>query len=290
MDLRELSSALPKPWLNINAHTVNADEVTAASFASDDLVILKQAGVANPAVDKVAIYADLNGDLRTNDSAGNVNIILSETLPGVDGKFPVYAPGGVKLVDSTYGPVDFAQLSGATFTGAVAASSLTSAGVPVNSWRASKDSDWGVRGGNALEFDLISGTMVGSLVVNPFAQGGFTHHTKFVALQSSGAATTLTIRYKVNGTTVLTTTIPALVTVNVYTEYEFTLQRGDFDRVYVASKILQDGRTPIMYADLADAVWLNAGANTITITGQYSDNNGNYIPRVFEMWSSSLSF
>lgn len=291
MDLRELSSALPKPWLNINANTINAESITSTSFIADDLVILEQAGVANPAAGKVAIYADLSGELKTNDSSGNVNIILTQDVAGTASHIPVYTASGSMLVDSTHTLSEYAPLAGATFTGDVLAPSLYSAQLPVSSWRAAKNASWSSIGpNNIVESSMIDNSKItGSMVIAPSVFRGFTTRLSFLALYSSGAATTFTIRFKVNGTTILTSVIPAGVVVNQYYKlnYVMSIVENSNSRILISSEIQRSGATPIIDASLNDVVWVSAANNTISVTGQFSDNSGTWGHTQFDMWSGA---
>ena len=291
MDLRELSSALPKPWLNINAHTINADSVTSTAFTASDFVILEQAGVANPTAGKLAIYADLNGELKTNDSAGNVNIVLTQDVAGTLSHIPVYTASGSMLVDSTHTLAEYAPLSGATFTGNVTAPSLYSAQLPVSNWRAAKNSSWSAIGpNNTVESDMINTSKItGSMVIAPSVYRGFTAKLSFLGLFSSGVATTFTIRFKINGTTILTSVIPAGVVVNQYYKlnYVMTIAENSNSRIFISSEIQRSGATPIIDATLNDVVWVSAANNTISVTGQFSDNNGTWAHTQFDMWSGA---
>lgn len=288
MNLQELSSALPKDWLSINAHEIRADQVTTTSFDSSDLIVLKQAGVANPAVNKVAIYADLNGELKTNDSTGNVNIILSQDVAGSASNIPVYAPGGSMLVDSTHSLSEYAPLAGASFTGDISAPHVVSSSVPVQSWRAAKNSTWASLNASTAETSLIGAERTGSLTITEPVVSGFTLDMSFITLYSSGAATTMTLRFKVNGTTVLTSTIPVAVTVNEYLKLEYKLQVSEFtnNRIYVSSTIHRSGNTPLLFADLNDVVWNTAGNNVLSVTGQFNDTDGTWVGTQWDMRSS----
>lgn len=291
MDLRELSSALPKPWLNINAHTVNADSVTSASFAADDLVIQEQAGVANPAAGKLAIYSDLTGKLKTNDQFGNVNHVVAQAVVGIPGNIPVYDATGYNVEDSLLAPIAFAQLNGATFTGDVLAPHLFSGQVPVPNWRAAKNATWGSLGpGSVAETNLIDTTKItGSMDIGSSVFRGFTSKLSFVALYASGIVTTFTIRFKVNGTTILTSTIPAGIVVNQYYKLNYVMSIGENSnsRIVISSEIQRAGATPIIDATINDVVWLPFATNTITVTGQFSDINGTWAPTQFDMWSGA---
>ncbi len=75
MDLKELSAPLPKPWLNIKAHTLIADTVTAASFVgpviSSSITLPNSAPPPNPSAGNITLYSNVSGNLSTQDSIGN---------------------------------------------------------------------------------------------------------------------------------------------------------------------------------------------------------------------------
>ena len=295
MNLQELSSALPKQWLNIKANsietkTLDADSITADSFAADSLVIDTTAGVANPAAGKIAIYADLAGNIKTNDSVGTAEYLIAQSVPATAGKFPIYDASGVKLEDSKSAPTDYALLTGATFTGDVSASHVYSSSVPVCSWRGGMTGSWASIGpGSAAETDMISGGRTGSLTIADAAASGFVLKMKFIALFTSGAATVTTLRFKVNGTTVLTSTIPAAVVVNKYYQLDYNLQvlENARDRILIFSTLTRSEQTPLIEAGLADGVWNPAGNNTVSVTLQFSDVNGTWVTQFWDLWSSA---
>ena len=90
MNLQELSSALPKQWLNINAQsgdfvtldatTANVDTLSATVAHIDDIVVdaveskaltlVDQAGVPNPTIGSHTLFSNLAGVLTTQNSAG----------------------------------------------------------------------------------------------------------------------------------------------------------------------------------------------------------------------------
>lgn len=289
MDLRELSSALPKPWLNINAHTLNADSVTAAAFTSDSLVVLEQAGVANPAPGKLAIFADLAGELKTTDALGSTNIVLSQAVAGVPTNIPIYDASGTKLEDSAHHLSEYATLSGATFTGAVVAPQLTSSGVPVSSWRACKGATWSAVGpGTILEASMIDLPYNGSLVIAQPITRGFSLRMSFMGVFSSGAATVTTLRFKVNGTTVLTTTLPAAAALTneaMRHDYWLQIQEGGAARIMIGSTTQRNGVLPILADTLVDGVWDAGASNTLSATIQFSDVDGTLVTTHWDMWS-----
>lgn len=290
MDLRELSSALPKPWLNINAHTVNADSVTSASFAADDLVIQEQAGVANPAGGKLAIYSDLTGKLKTNDQFGNVSHVVAQAVVGIPGNIPVYDATGYNVEDSLLAPIAFAQLNGASFTGDISAPHMVSSSVPVQSWLGAKANSWGALGpGSVAETALIDPNHTGSLTLVQPVVRGFTLDMSFISLYASGAATTMTLRFKVNGTTVLTSTIPVAAPVlnKVYKlDYKLLVNENDSKSIYVTSTLIRTGDTPIITAALDGAAWNTAGNNLLAVTGQFNDVDGTWLTYQWDMRSS----
>ncbi|MBV6504826.1 MAG: hypothetical protein ILNGONEN_00379 [Syntrophorhabdaceae bacterium] len=171
------------------------------------------------------------------------------------------------------------------------AQDLYSAQLPVPNWRAAKYSSWTSLGpNNTVETSMINtNKIIGSMDIAPSVFRGFTTRLSFVALYSSGAATTFTIRFKVNGTTILTSVIPAGVVVNQYYKinYIMTITENSNSRIIISSEIQRAGATPIIDATLNDVVWVSDATNTISVTGQFSDNNGTWAHTQFDMWSGA---
>lgn len=268
MNLTEFKSALPKPWLNIKANsveakTVDADVVTIADLVVDSvdakqLTFEKTASVPNPPVDKISLYANSSGVLTTNDELGNA--------------------------------VPYVPLTGATFSGDVLAPHVYSSSVPVSSWRGGMTGTWASIGpGSVAETDMINNVRTGSLTIPDAVASGFTLKMKFIALFTSGGATTSTLRFKVNGTTVLTSTVPAALVVNKYYQLDYNLQvlENTRDRILTFSTLTRTDQTPLIEAGLADGVWNPAGNNTVSVTLQFSDVNGTWVTQFWDMWSSA---
>jgi hypothetical protein len=118
MDLKEFSSGTPatKPWLNIvcndmKCHTAEADIATIADLvvtdlSADELTLVNQAGVPNPAVGSRTLYTDLSGVIHTQDPLGaslayfNHNDPVVQVTPAsaVIGNIPVFATSDGKMV------------------------------------------------------------------------------------------------------------------------------------------------------------------------------------------------
>ena len=83
MNLQEFNSPLPKPWLNINANSINADIITAGSFVgpvlADSITLNQQLSVPNPAVGQSTIYVDLNGKITTQDTVNSTTAYVPVT-------------------------------------------------------------------------------------------------------------------------------------------------------------------------------------------------------------------
>lgn len=76
MNLQEFSSALPKPWLDINCNDLEAVSLTADSVVIDtvdakSITLVQQASVPNPAAGSSTLYCASSGILHVNDSAGS---------------------------------------------------------------------------------------------------------------------------------------------------------------------------------------------------------------------------
>lgn len=301
MDLSEFKSGTPatKPWLDIvcsgvnsltvSADSVTANSVTASAFSSDSLVVLNQAGVANPAPGKLAIYSDLSGDLKTNDALGNTSSILSQAGGGTVDHIPIYTGAGAEVVDSGFRLADYAPLDGAAFTGTISAPSVFSSGLPVCSWNAAKGASWASVGpGTAAETSMIGLPYNGTLVIPQPVTRGYSLRMSWLALFASAITTTTTFRFKVNGTTVLSTVIPPAAVVNnsVRLDYWMQIQEGGANRICIGSNVQQNGVAPIINSAVVDGVWNPAAANTLSATVQFSDVNGTWFVTQWDTWSS----
>lgn len=141
-----------------------------------------------------------------------------------------------------------------------------------------------------VESNMIDGTLYGSLTVPAPTSAGFTVKISQSWMFSAGAATTFTIRLKINGTTVQTTVVPATAVTNLSCILESTMQlRTPSNRLYSNCNISRNGLVPIVNAAIADNVWNPAAANTISMTGQFSDTNGTFRCDHFDMWTSKAS-
>ena len=170
--------------------------------------------------------------------------------------------------------------------------SLTSNNRTVPIWRASL----GGNGSNFLatttETSIIGSSITGSLAIPPTLAAGFTLKLNSVAFISLGAATTLTLRLKLNGNTILTSVIPAGVVVNQTINISNTVTirtLGNVNDVLSTFTIIRDGGASSVGAVLAAAAWNLAGTNTISMTGQFSDTNGTFNGQTFDMFSSQTS-
>jgi hypothetical protein len=141
-----------------------------------------------------------------------------------------------------------------------------------------------------VETNIIQGTLSGSLVIPPPTAAGFTIKMFADWLYSTGAMTTFTIRLKINGTTALTTVIPAGAVTNQTLYVTNTIQlRTPSNRLFLACHIMRDLGTSLLGSTIIDSVWLPAGSNTISMTGQFSDTNGTWRGDSFELSSSYAS-
>lgn len=168
---------------------------------------------------------------------------------------------------------------------------LTSNNRTVPIWRASL-------GGNGSNFiattaeTSVIGSLVGSLAIPPTLAAGFTLKLNNVAVISLGAATTLTLRLKLNGNTILTSVIPAGVVVNQNINTSITVSirtLGNVNDVLSTYSTIRDGGASMAGSSLAAAAWNLAGTNTISMTGQFSDTNGGFNGQTFDMFSSQTS-
>lgn len=169
--------------------------------------------------------------------------------------------------------------------------SLTSNNRTVPIWRASL-------GGNGSNFlattteTSVIGSLVGSLDIPPTLAAGFTLKLSNYARITLGAATTLTLRLKLNGNTILTSVIPAGVVVNQNISISITVNirtLGNQNDVLSTYSIIRDGGASMAGSNLAAAAWNLAGTNTISMTGQFSDTNGTFNGNTFDMFSSQTS-
>ena len=140
------------------------------------------------------------------------------------------------------------------------------------------------------ETSVIDGTLSGSLTIPATTAAGFTMHMRAAWLYAAGAATTFNIRFKVGGTTILTTTIPAGVVVNQFIWVEHIIQlRSPNNRLFVSCKISRDAGATIINSTIVDFIWNPASSNAITATGQFSDTNGVWRGDSFSLDSSYAS-
>lgn len=169
--------------------------------------------------------------------------------------------------------------------------SLTSNNRTVPIWRASL-------GGNGSNFlattaeTSVIGSLVGSLAIPPTLAAGFTLKLNNAATITLGAATTLTLRLKLNDNTILTSVIPAGVVVNQNISISITVNirtLGNPNDVLSTYSIIRDGGASKAGSNLAAAAWNLAGTNTISMTGQFSDTNGTFNGQSFDMFSSQTS-
>lgn len=92
MDLKALSSNLPKPWLNIKCNTLEAVSLTAEDLTLDTLTVDEietkeacfenQAGVPNPPIGSMCFFSDLTGILSSTDPLGNTVQYVTQTTFG----------------------------------------------------------------------------------------------------------------------------------------------------------------------------------------------------------------
>lgn len=276
MDLKELSAALPKPWLNIKANSMEAVSFVADSLEAKYITLDDSLAVPNPASGKHVVYVDSLGKLSTNSSLG-------VAVPYV----PV--TGATMTGDLDLGNHEVKNVS-KLIANSYVLSSNDSNRVP--SVRCAYDDGGTVFGATIAESDLIGGTLVGSLTIPAGVAAGFTVKLNSYWLYSAGAATTFTIRLKVNGTTVQTTVIPAAVVVNQEMHSKHFIQvrsAAGNSRIFIGYELQRLGDYPIVRNGLIDAVWDPAGPNTISLTGQFSDLNGDFRSDSLELITSYAS-
>lgn len=145
-------------------------------------------------------------------------------------------------------------------------------------------------GSTTTETSVIDGTLSGSLTIPATTAAGFTMHMRAAWLYSSGVTTTFAIRFKVGGTTILTTTIPAgtVVNQNIWAEHIIQL-RSPNNRLFVSCRISRDAGATIINSTIVDSIWNPASSNAITVTGQFSNTNGTWRGDSFSLDSSYAS-
>jgi len=211
----------------------------------------------------IANYTNFTGTLAVNGS-------------------PIYATGGPFL------PLTGGTMSGSINLGGYALTSSVSKSIPCVRCTYS-DSSFGFSA-TTTETSVIDGTLSGSLTIPAPTAAGFTMHMRAAWLYVSGAATTFAIRFKVNGTTILTTTIPAGAVVNQTIWAEHIIQlRSPNNRLFVSCRISRDAGATIINSTILDSIWNPASSNAITVTGQFSDTNGVWRGDSFSLDSSYAS-
>lgn len=145
-------------------------------------------------------------------------------------------------------------------------------------------------GSTTTETSVIDGTLSGSLTIPATTAAGFTMHMRAAWLYTAGVVTTFTIRFKVGGTTMLTTTIPAGVVTNQFIWAEHIVQlRSPSNRLFVSCRISRDAGATVISSNITDSIWNPASSNAITVTGQFSDTNGTWRGDSFSLDSSYAS-
>ena len=101
MDLKEFTSPLPKPWLNIKANSITLSE----GSISSSLTVQQQAGVANPSVGLATIWVNNSGGVESTNYLGDTKTYVAAPAAAVPlGNIAAFADtAGDVLEDSGLG-------------------------------------------------------------------------------------------------------------------------------------------------------------------------------------------
>ncbi len=132
------------------------------------------------------------------------------------------------------------------------------------------------------ETSIIPSSVTGNLAFAANSTvNGTTIKLKSVWLSEFGVVTTLTLRFKVNGTTIYTiTSTPGILSNNIVTHEWNAQMRGTSD-ILISSQLCYDG-IAAQNRQSYIAGWDKTISNTISVTGQFSDTNGIIVVTLFE--------
>jgi hypothetical protein len=274
--------------INAGGAIATTDATVSSSTATGALVVAGGAGIAG-AINAGGAIKTTNTTVSSSTATG---ALISAGGAGIAGA--INAGGAIKTTDTTVSSSTatgaLIVAGGAGITGAVNCGTVTSNTNSVPVWRYSYTNTTVGFSTTTAETSIIAGTSIGSLVFAAPTAAGLTVKIFNSWLMTFGAATTFTIRLKVNGTTVNTTTMAAGTVVNQFVHCDFTLQlRTPSNRLYSTSKVTRDGGTTAIFGTIIDSIWAPASANTLSMTGQFSDTNGSWRGDCFDVWSSHSS-
>jgi hypothetical protein len=82
MDLKEFTSPLPKPWLNINCNSVTAETSSVGSVTTNELSLKNEASVPNPPVGYTTFFSNGTNYFSTNPVGATAQFAMSGDLSG----------------------------------------------------------------------------------------------------------------------------------------------------------------------------------------------------------------
>lgn len=145
-----------------------------------------------------------------------------------------------------------------------------------------------------LEFSMINSTdsVAGSMTIKPRVGNGFTLKIFNGGTLTLGFETTLTIRLKINGSTILEQNVPSGAVVGQGFTNDIVLNyraNGDFNTCTCGGRIIREADDTIINYNTSSLVWDPTIDNTISLTGQFSDGNGSWVTSIFDMVSSQCT-
>ena len=247
-----------------------------------------------------------SGSIIGSVKTSAVNDVVTNAGASVDQRVAIFSgTTGKLLTDSGATLSQYALLSGPTWTGpvnmggqnitnggsitagAITAGAIVSNAAPVPIFKFGLTTPTVGFATTMAETSLLPGSTIGSLAFGPTTVAGMTIKFLNVWLITMGAATTFTVRLKINGTTFLTSVMAAGAVTNQFVDCQYTLQlgAGTATRIYGTAKITRDLSTTSIATTNAD-IWTKTATNTLSLTGQFSDVNGAWRGDMFDIFSS----
>ena len=164
---------------------------------------------------------------------------------------------------------------------------LYSNGFSVPCWRASQFKDMQPILNTTDEMSIIPDALNGSMTIKPRVNDAFTLKLLNSYRISQGPSTEFIIFFKLNDVTEMKVVIPPTGVADQQCNLELTVNyREDSNRLVISASVIRNKDYSILVSESINGIWDPNVDNTISMTGQFTDTDGQWYNNLFDMWSS----